>query len=938
MKKYYNILVSVSGLLLCPTLSAQEVAGTTEPCRNDSIILLGYRTVSVQDMPGGVSVINPAEFLDKLYSTYSLDGASSIVAGSNLRGLGNYLVLVDGVARSANDVTPGEIEQITYLKSANAVALYGSRGANGAILITTKRGRAGENRVNVRGHAGIHTPKSYPQYIGSAEYMTYYNQACENDGLSPIYSKSQIYEYVAQNNPYRYPDVNYYSSDYLRNHYNSYSVQADFTGGTKRLNFFALAGVQNNNTQLNVGEGKKEGSTRFNIRGNVDLHLNDFIKTYVNVNTVFSNSHYAHGDFWNQATKIHPNRYSPLVPISYINPENESLMATAFNGTRLIDGKYLLGGSQEYMTNPIASALVGGYYATVSRQFQFTGGLDIDLNRVVKGLSLHGALSIDYSNSYAESVDNEYAVYVAEWLTDADGNDYIAGLTKHNKDRNPGTQNLSATWNQQTIDFNVHLDYANKFSDIHSLNAMLLATASSQKQTGDYQYDTNSNLGLLVDYNYSGRYYVSLVGSVVNSTRLPSANRVAFSPSVELGWRMSEEGFMEDVDFINNLKLTASASILNTDLHFPTTSSGRPKYYMYEDIYTSSPAYGWHDGKYSNYYTSITQGANRNLDYVKRKEVNIGIDGNFFNSELLLNANVFYGRIDGIPVIASTAFPGYFTSYYPATSLIPYTNFNANRYQGLEFQVNYTKSFRKVYVAAGVIGSYQTTKALKRDELYVDTYRNRCGKPTDAIFGLQSDGLFQSQKEIDERGIEQKFGEVKPGDIKYKDQNNDGVIDERDEVMIGRWGAPFSYGVNLTFGWNNFTLFVMGTGNVGGTGIKSSDYYWINGDKKYSVTVRDTWTKNNPDAAYPRLTTLSGNNNFRTSDFWAYSTDRFDLTKVQLTYSLPQRLLRGSVIKDAKVFVNGCSLLTIAPHRDVLELSLGYPQCRSYNFGLSVKF
>lgn len=935
--KYIKIGLVLCGMFLIPSVKA--VGTAIEPESKDSLVHIAYTAVSNKDLAGGISVLKPSEYLDKSYSTYALEGAEAFVGGSSLWGMGNALVLVDGVPRSIDNITTSEIDQITFLKGANAVVLYGSRAANGVILITTKRGKVGDRQINVRAHAGINTPKAYPQYIGSAEYMTYYNQACINDGIDPLYDKATIYNYGAQVNPYRYPDVDYYSSDYLRKFYNSYSAEADFTGGTERARFYAQAGILNNNSLLNFGEGKKEGTTRLNIRGNVDLKLNDYIKTYVNVSTVFYNNHSALGDFWNKARTIQPHRYSPMIPIDMIDPDNPNLQLQIRNSRHIIDGKYLLGGSQQYLTNPIADAYAGGYIAYTSRQFQFTGGLDINLNQVLKGLSFHGAMSIDYSNTYNESVNNTYAVYVADWGKSEQGTDIINGLTKHNKDMNTGTQNLSDSWNHQTIDFNVHFDYTNTFQEKHNVSAILLAAATRMRQTGDFQYETNANMGLQLGYNFSQTYYASFGGALVNSTRLASAHRLAFSPTVGVGWVLSEEAFMQNARLIDRLKLTASAGILHTDLLFPTDSeTGRPLYFLYDAVYMEAPGYGWHDGKYSNNYTSVTRGENLKLGYAKRKEINVGIEGSFFNNLLNMKANLFFTKLEDIPVIAATQYPSYFQSGYPKTSFIPYTNFNANQYRGFDFQIDLNKKVGQVNLQAGVSGTYVTSKALKRDELYADSYRNRVGQPTDAIFGLQSEGLFMNQAEIDERNIEQKFGEVKPGDIKYKDQNNDGVIDERDEVMIGRWGAPFSYGVHLTAQWKDFTLFLLGTGSVGGTGVKTDDYYWVNGDKKYSVVVRDSWTEKNPGASYPRLTTTNGSNNFRYSDFWTYSTNRFDLAKVQLTYSLPHKIIQSSFIKDLKVYVSGSNLLTIAKNREILELNLGSPQCRFYNLGVKVEF
>jgi len=225
-------------------------------------------------------------------------------------------------------------------------------------------------------------------------------------------------------------------------------------------------------------------------------------------------------------------------------------------------------------------------------------------------------------------------------------------------------------------------------------------------------------------------------------------------------------------------------------------------------------------------------------------------------------------------------------------------------------------------------------------EQQVDKYRNRAGKPVDAIFGLQSEGLFADQTEINNSPSQIKLSTVKPGDIKYKDQNGDGVIDEKDEVQIGRWGSPFTCGINLTAQWKDFTLYALGTGQYGGTGVKKDSYYWVYGSEKYSAVVRDSWTEATKNTAtYPELTTLSSANNFRYSDYWTYSTDRFNISKVQLTYSMPKSILHNSIFKNVNVYVSGNDLLTIAKNRKIMELNIGTaPQTRFYNVGVKAEF
>jgi TonB-linked SusC/RagA family outer membrane protein len=927
MKK--NILVALLisfGLSFGMKLQAQEQAATgnnnSPASAGDSVVHVAYKTVHRKDMPGAVSILNPPQYLDKHYGTYPLEGTAAFIGGNNLWNIGTPLVLIDGVPRSINDITANEIEQISFLKGANAIVLYGSRAANGVMLITTKRGRPGVSQINVRANSGINVPKSYPDYLGSAEYLRYYSQALQNDGL-PALDPDSIARYAAHTNPYRYPDIDYFSSQYLRKLYNTHSANAEFSSGTERARFYALAGFQNQNSLLNFGEGKNEHNTRLNLRGNIDLKLNQFISTYVNVSTVFYTNRNALGNYWQRADSLQPHRFAPLIPISAVAEGSKDAQALVKGSRNIIDGKYLLSGTQQFLTNPISDVYAAGYNKFTSRQFQYTSGIDVDLKNVTKGLSLHGQMSIDYSNTYNESVNNTYSIYVPTWSSG--GADTITQLTRFNKDSKSGNQNLSNTWSDQLIDFNVHLDYVNTFKQKHNLSVILMADGMRRRQTGDYQYRTNANAGVQLAYNYDHKYYADLSGAIVNSTKLPVGKRVAFSPTASLGWLMSEENFLKGSGVVDRLKLTATAGIVNTDLDFAVNS-----YYLYNAVYSPTAFFSWADGTYTNRTTTISRGENPDLTYAKRKEVNVSIEGSLFKDKIGFLASLFYIKKDGMPVQNYSLYPGYFFTGFPETSFVPYTNFAASRYQGFDFQLNFHQRVGAVNLTIGAAGTYVTTKALKRDELFTDAYRNRAGKPVDALFGLQSQGLFADQNDIDDQAT-QRFGAVKPGDIKYVDQNGDNVIDERDEVMIGRWGSPFTGGINVTAQWKAFTLFVLSTASFGGTGIRNGDYYWVTGAVKYSAVVRD--------ANYPRLTTLGSGNNFRNSDYWTYSTDRINISKVQLTWALPQKLLKKAFVKGLNVYVSGNDLLTIAKNREIMELNIGsLPQTRFYNFGIKGEF
>jgi hypothetical protein len=452
-----------------------------------------------------------------------------------------------------------------------------------------------------------------------------------------------------------------------------------------------------------------------------------------------------------------------------------------------------------------------------------------------------------------------------------------------------------------------------------------------------YHRTSNANLGLQLGYNYKGKYYADFGVAGVHSAKLPEGNRSALSPSLTLGWKLSEEGFLSNSSVVDELVLSASGSILNTDLDIA-------EYYMYEANYTQASGawWGWYDGA-SERSTNSLRGANDDLTFIKRKELSANLKASLWKKKVTVNTSVFVNTMEGLIIEAMTLYPNYFFTYYPEASFIPNVNFNNDRRIGFDFNVNYNKQIGEVGFSLGVAGTYYTTEATQRDENNEFAYQNRQGRAIDGIWGLQSAGLFQSQDEVD-NSPEQKFGgTVKPGDLKYIDQNDDDIIDDKDVIYLGRggWsGAPFTTGVNLTAKWKNFTFFALGTGNFGAYATKNNSYYWVYGGRKYSEVVRGRWTEETKaTATYPRLTTESGSNNFRTSDFWMYKTDRFNLAKVQLTYDLPKNVLTNFLFHEISTYVSGSNLLTISKEREVLELNTtSAPQTRFYNIGIKAVF
>jgi TonB-linked SusC/RagA family outer membrane protein len=901
------------------------------------LVQVAFRKVKKKDVMGEVSAININNLLNKNYTTYSLDNLDAFIPGynGNIWGTGGYLLLVDGFPRDANNVMPTEIEEISVMKGINAVALYGSRASKGVIYITTKRGQDDGQTINIRSNAGINTPISYPKYLGSAEYMTLYNEARRNDGLPNLYSDETIYHHSAGLNPYRYPNLDYYSSDYIKNSYNRYDATAEVSGGGDKTKYYTNFGFWSAGSLLNFGEAIGNTSNRFNMRGNIDAKLNSIMSLNVDASASFYTQKGVNTDYWSAASTGRPHRFSPLIPISMLEEADENSWTYVNTTNFLVNGQYLLGGSQLDQSNAFATIYSGGSSRYMDRQFQFNTGLDFDLKSIAEGLTFQTALAIDYQNQYNQSYNNTYAVYQAAW-NNYNGEDLISSLTKYGEDRRNGIQNISGSIYRQTIGMNARLNYFRTYNDNHHVSAILLANAFQITRSAEYHKQSNANLGLHLGYNFANKYYADFSAALPHSAKLPESKRKAISPTLSLAWRLSEEEFMKGGVF-NDLRLKAAAGIVNTDLDIE-------QYYMYQGYYTYNDGawYSWADGQLVHSFDRI-RGDNKNMRYPQRREYSFGFEASMFNNLISYNATYFYNQMNGLLVQANTIYPMYFMSYWPVYSDLPYVNYNIDERRGVDFGLNINKKFNDINsLSLGVNGMYYSTQASKRDELYEFAYQNRTGKPLDAIWGLQHNGFYGDQSDIDNSPTS-SFGEVKPGDIKYIDQNGDGIIDNRDEIYLGKggWaGAPFSLGFNITAKWKNLTFFAVATGRYGANALRNNSYFWVDGEDKYSETVRNRWTpETSSTATYPRLTTTNSDNNFRGSDFWIYSTNRFDLSKIQLSYDFPKSILGNGILRELGTYVNGFNLMTFSKERETMQLSVGSaPQTRFFNFGVKALF
>jgi len=896
----------------------------------DDLVHIPFGKITRKETVGALSVVNPNEFVryDNNQDIYDvlLARVPGLLGSSNIRGLGPVVFVVDGIPRDPSNLSVEEVDQITVLKDVNAGLLYGVQAENGLIMITTKRGEAGRRKINFSLEQGLSKPIALPKYLNSADYMTLYDEALTNDDLSEKYGSALISQYASGNNPYRYPSVDYYSSEFLRNMMPFTRFIGEFSGGNQITRYYANLGWQGTGSLYKLGEGQDARSDRFNLRANIDIKITDFLKSSIDAAIIFDVDKGPNGDFWADAATLQPQYYSPLLPVSSVNSDAAMLAGASLETAKLINGGYILGGTSQYYNNAYGNMFLSGYNQFIQRTVSFNQANEVDLKSMIEGLKFRTFITFDIYNSFNQTVENLYAVYQPEWEGDK-----ITSLTKIGKDEVSGIQDLNGVDLIRRIGAYGMLDYAKTFNDVHSVKGTLLAYFNRIRVEDVINDDKYAHLGLRLTYDYAKKYFIDFSSTLVNSAKLAEGSRGGLSPSLGLAWVISEEDFLSGSGFVNYLKLRASAGIINTDIGI-TNPSGS-SFYLYENTFTEGyPRLYWNDGSRSLTQTVVERAPNSDLTFEKIKNLNIGFEGYFLGRSLYVDANLFTNRRSGI-VIQRSTLPAYLGAYRP------FENYNENGYTGGELGLVWSKSLGEISMDLGTNFLYATSNMVKRDEIWEYDYQYREGRPVDAVYGLEAIGFFRDASDIT-NSPSQMFGEVAPGDIKYADQNDDDIIDENDMIKIGNSQARFSYGLNVNLKYRNFNLFAIGNGRIGSDAMYSGDYFWVQGNDKYSEEVLGRWTPSTAESAtYPKLTSKSSANNFRTSTFWLYNNNYFTLNRVQLTYDVARSFANKVFMKDLCIYLRGDNLARLSEDSEKRQLRIGQePLYRSYALGVRMMF
>jgi len=871
---------------------------------DEKIITTPYGDQTSLRMVGDVEVITQSELLhtNNYYLRDALIGkvaglliskssqnpenhSGSMTIRGNSRGLDNGpLIIIDGIAnRSLTNVTVEEVEKVLVLKDATAKMLYGSKAANGVIVVMTKRGHQGETHITASGEYGVKTPMNLPDYLGSYDYARLYNQARLNDGLSPAYSEEQIQGYKEGKNLTLYPNVDFYDY-FLKKNTSFYRGSIQIDGGQKKTNYFLNLGYIGENGLESVGRDRK--FNRLNFRSNLDYQLNDVISVNLDISGVF--------DITDSANMTSEEFYKAL---STHKPNDYPLFVTQ-DGRVDLDS---LGWGTKQSTNLYGELTRKGYEKDYNFNTQTNLGLKINLNKFIKGLKAEAYVSFDVNNTLSKGKQLSYSRLRPD------------DMTRVGVDNVKGSESKYSDGFYRNVGIVGKLEY-NRIFKQHAITAGLFAnrTTYSPKTTleGPYtlQDDKSLNYGISINYAYNDKYVAQFTSSLMGSDKFIKDNRWGLFTSGGAAWIISKENFMRNYTFINYLKLKASYGLMGYDESFD--------YLLYEDQYTGNGSFksGPHNSNIEWGY-KLSQLGNPNLTFEKSRELNIALSGKMFNNHFNFDVAYFREHRFNIPVTLNNIIPDYVGGPKPVG------NYNAVNNNGFEVTLGYENNDHEFKYAANANLTYSKAMWDQFDELVEYASQKKTGRVTDAIMGLRSDGLFKNQAEIDACGYTSSFGTIIPGDIKYiniVNDKKDNVIDKYDMVQLGHSSPRFYYSLNINMSYKAFSLYLLGQGVADCQKMMVSSYLTPSGDSKYSKFVLNAADPANVgNASYPRLTSLASSNSYQGSDFWLKNAGYFKLRTIELKYRLPKKIAHKIYTKGASVYLRGDDLFTISGIDDV---------------------
>lgn len=900
-----------------------------------------------------------------------VDQSELFIRGKATYGNQSAIVIVDGIERDMSYLAPDEIETFTILKDASATAAYGIRGANGVIVITTKRGKAAEKAtVNLKASIGINQPIGFPEYLGSADYATLYNEARLNDAkmTGADVSSLNLFSQQAIDNFRRAKGDNSDGLGYDWDYYDfafkpgmQEDVSLSIRGGTDKVRYYVLANYFSQGGNYKYSDAGEYDSqtrfTRYNFRSNIDININRYLSTRLDLGARITDRN-APGTTAGRLMTICATQppYLPILVEENSHPQNEEYIQQNSRG--------MLYGDNIYRYNILGELSRTGYLNEKNTYLNGSFAMNLDMGFLTKGLKAEIMFSYDasegrwinrkldtYKDGYREYP--KYATFMPIEGSDAymEGGHYTGAYKTGNKydiDQTIGN-GFSHNASDGRTYIQARVDYNRVFKDRHEVTAMLLANRGNRTVNNELAYHSQGITGRFA-YYYNQKYLMEFNCGYNGSENFAPGKRYGFFPAGSIGWVISEEPFMKKASWIDFLKVRASYGLVGSD----NVSSRFPYLAFY------GGGSGYHFG--NNFGTEVggtSEGnlANENLTWEKARKLNVGIDFTTLNQRLALTVDAFYEyRFDIITDMNGDGIMGYPDIVGKDAAL---QNLGEVSNRGVDVELSWNdkigKDFR-YYIRPNLTFSRNRLE-YKAEVARKNPWRKETGKRLYENFVYVFDHFVANQDEADRLNKigYQPWGQLIPGDVVYKDLDRNGVIDDEDRTAMGNPRSPeLMFGIPFGFQYKNFDFSVLLQGATNTSillnGAAVFDFPQFEQDKIGRVKKMhlDRWTPETAATAkYPALHYGTHDNNKNgNSSLFLYDASYLRLKNVEIGYNVSPNWLRKFHVQQARIYVQGLNLLTFDKLGDVdidPETKSGdgaswYPIQKVFNFGIDITF
>ncbi|WP_207534395.1 SusC/RagA family TonB-linked outer membrane protein [Desertivirga arenae] len=827
------------------------------------------------------------------------------------------LIFIDGIPRSITEIGMEEIESVTVLKDAVATAMLGVRGSGGAIAITTKKGYQGKQEVNFSLQTGLakSTQNLVSAPLDSYRYALLYNEALINDGLSVAtygFSDNAIAGFQSSSDPLRYPNVNW-RDQVLKNSASTSRYNVNTRGGNHFARYFVSVEHFRQEGILKTSDLNKY-STNADLKGyfarsNVDLNLTDNLTAGINIQGRILNT----SGPGNDGTD---NIFSSLVT-------TPSSAYPVYNA----DGSYA--GSSQFQNNIVAQNLASGYSLSDTRTILSDFYIKRTLDVLAKGLWIKARASFFSNLNERINRSKSFAVYEQTGVG-ADGAPVYRLFNSNGNQANSNAINF-----QNRSDFQeLSLGYNRQFNE-SELDATLLANRDNLVNGSSLPYTIQGISGHAI-YNFRRKYLAELSFAYNGANRYPDDGgfKYGFFPALGLGWNISEERFLSSSRWLSGLKLYGS---------YGKTGQDNAAYYVYQQVYNAAPTSIF--GSSAAAATTIGESslANPNPDWEKANKLNVGVDASFFKEKLALGVEYYSNRFYDVNVVRGNN-SGLLGISYPGQ------NIGRERYSGWETQLSWKQNKEKIGYFLSLNASFQKSKLLYYDEVNQQyDWMRRTGQPMGIQFGYVAEGLFRDQQEINSHALVEGYP-AQPGDIKYKDLNQDGIINQYDQTVIGNTKPVILFGTTLGFHVGSFDFSALLLGKANRKVNLSANSYWEfqnSGNGQAFEHHLNRWTPSTAaTATYPRLSTGIGPkdgsvNNSLVSSYWLRNGDYLRVRSLELGYKIPSTYSKKVGLNMARIYVAAFNPFTLSSDdlngADPENFSGNYPIQKVFNIGVNVQ-